>query len=302
MKNHDFDITDDDLLAIEGRLLDAFAKRSIDGLKTLGFGEVGVPLAWPDAEPRLCVKRINSSKSETDVNDHVAGIRAYIAALEPHVEVVPTELRTIVNEHGMTALFMVQPVVPRDELLEHVLADTTPTADHPALVAVREASVATVQDRKVALDSQVSNFMWREGSLSFFDVGTPFRLDDNGEAMRLPEIMFTTVPSIARGLGNKETKKVINGFASARGNLRHAAMSIARLGLDDWIAPAVETFNQAVEGEPLAVEEIRSAAADLQKDMKPIKNLMKAQRFWSEKVKREPYDAFILDSVSGEFL
>ena len=144
--------------------------------------------------------------------------------------------------------------------------------------------------------------MWAEGRLSFFDVGTPFRLDDNGEAMRPPEIMFTTVPSIARGLGNKETKKVINGFATARGNLRHAAMSIARLGLDDWIAPAVATFNQVIDGEPLAVDEIRSAATDLQKDMKPIKNLMKAQRFWAEKVRREPYDAFILDSVSGEFL
>lgn len=300
--NNNLAITDDELLAIEKRLLEAFSKRSLDGLNTLGFGEVGVPLAWPDTNPRLCVKRLNMSKSNKDVNDHIDAVQAYMSAIELHVDLVPTELRTVVNDLGATVVYLVQPVIARDELLEHVLADTAPTADHPALVALREASVATVQDRKVALDSQVSNFMWKDGRLSFFDVGTPFRLDANGRAMRLPELMFTTVPSIARGLGNKEASKVINDFSSAHGNLRHAAISLARLGLDDWVGPAVDTFNEVLGDEPLVASEIHGAMDGLQKDMKAIKNLMKAQRFWSEKVKRQPYDAFILDSFSGEFL
>ena len=295
-------ITDDELLGIEKRLLEAFAKRSPEGLNTLGFGEVGVPLAWPDTEPRLCVKRLNMSKSKKDVNDHIDAVQEYMSALETHVDLVPTELRTVVNDLGATVVYLVQPIIPRDELLEHVLADATPTVNHPALVAVREASVATVQDRKVALDSQVSNFMWKDGTLSFFDVGTPFRLDAAGKAKRLPELMFSTIPSIARGIGNKEASKVINDFASAHGNLRHAAISIARLGLDDWIGPAVETFNEALDDEPLAAADIRGAMDGLRKDMQAIKNLMKAQRFWSEKVKRQPYDAFVLDSFSGDFL
>lgn len=302
MNNKPFDITDDELFDVEKRLLEAFAKRSLDGFKTLGFGEVGVPLAWPEAEPRLCVKRLNMSKSASDVKDHIDAVHEYMSAIEPHVGIVPTELRTVANDLGATVVYLVQPIIPRDELLEHVLADAEPTTDHPALVAVREASTAVVRDRKVALDSQVSNFMWKDGKLAFFDVGTPFRLDPAGKARRLPALMFTTVPTVARGIGNKEASKVVNDFASARGNLRHAAISIARLGLDDWIGPAVDTFNEALAGEPLVASEIHDAMGGLQKDMKAIKNLMKAQRFWSEKVKRQPYDAFILDSFSGEFL
>lgn len=302
MSSQHFDITDDELLGVEKRLLEAFAKRSASGLNTLGFGEVGVPLAWPDDDPRVCVKRLNMSTSQKDVNDQIDGIRKYISAVESHVEVVPTDLRTVVNDLGATAVYLVQPVIPSDELVENILADTTPTVNHPALVALREASVATVKDRKVALDTQVSNFKWKDGKLAFFDVGTPFLLDADGKAIRLPENMFSTVPSIARGAGNKATMKIINDFASARGNLRHAAMSVARLGLDDWIAPAIETFNEEIADEPLTVAEVRDAVADLQKDFKPVKNLMKAQRFWSEKVRRQPYDNFILDSVSGEFL
>ena len=64
MNNQNLDISDDELLAVEKRLLEAFAKRSADGLNTLGFGEVGVPLAWPDNEPRLCVKRLNMSSPQ----------------------------------------------------------------------------------------------------------------------------------------------------------------------------------------------------------------------------------------------
>jgi hypothetical protein len=302
MNNQNLDISDDELLAVEKRLLEAFAKRSADGLNTLGFGEVGVPLAWPDNEPRLCVKRLNMSKSAKDVNDQIDAVREYMSAVEPHVDLVPTDLRTVVNDVGATAVYLVQPVIPRNELLENVLEDTTPTVDHPALVALREASVAVVKERKVALDTQVSNFRWTDGKLSFFDVGTPFRLDAAGEAMRLPESMFSTVPKVARELGNKAATKVVNDFASPSGNLRHAAISIARLGLDDWIGPAVETFNQVIDGEPLVADDIRGAMDGLQKDMKVIKNLMKAQRFWAENVRRQPYDSFILDSFSGEFL
>lgn len=284
-------------------MLDAFANRSTDGLKTLGFGEVGVPLAWPDDDPRLCVKRLNSSKSREDLDVLLRGVRQYIAALEPHVTVLPTELRTVVNDHKMIAAYMLQPIVPSDQLLENVLAETAPTVDHPAIVAVRDLAVASINDRKIAIDSQVSNFTWQDGKLSFFDVGTPFTVNSEGEAQPLPDCMLATMPALLRSIGSKEAIKVMNEFASVRGNLEHSALSVARLKLDSWIAPVVETFNEVLgDDEKLDADEVRTALKTRQKDMGTLKNLMKMQRFWAEKLRRQPYDFFITDSFSGEFL
>lgn len=302
MDNQTFDITDDELLDVEKLTLEAMANRSTEGLDVLGFGEIGVPLGWPFDEPRMCVKRIISSNSQADIDEMVNGVREYIAGLEPHVDIVPTELRTIVNEHGSTVFYLVQPLIPRDELLENVLADTTPTADHPAIVAVRDASVATAKDREFSLDSQFSNFRWTDDKLSFFDVGTPCRLTSAGEAAPLPRVVLLAIPAIVRPIAHKETLKVFNGLASTRGNLHHAARSLARLGLDDWIRPVVDTFNEVIDDEPLVADDIRAAMKELQKDVKSLKNLMRAQRFWSEKVRREPYTFFITDSFTGEFL
>ncbi|MGH1492923.1 MAG: hypothetical protein ACRBK7_26595 [Acidimicrobiales bacterium] len=99
----------------------------------------------------------------------------------------------------------------------------------------------------------------------------------------------------------REVAKVLRGLTSTRGNLQHSAISVARLGLDDWIGPVVDTFNEVIDDEPLAADDIRGAMEGLQKEAKAIKKIMKVQRFWSEKVKREPYPFFITDSFTGEF-
>ena len=122
-----FEISDNELLAVENLLLDAFAARSVKDLKILGFGEIGVPLAWPQGEPSMCVKRLCSSKSPADIESLLGGVRQYIAALEEHVSIVPTELRAIRNVHGMSVAYLLQPLIPSDHLLENVLRETSPT-------------------------------------------------------------------------------------------------------------------------------------------------------------------------------
>jgi len=302
MEEQKLEITDQELQAVERRLISAFANRSTDGLNTLGFGEIGVPLAWPDDNPRLCLKRLNSSKSQQDIDAMLTGVQQYIDAAAEHVTVVPTELRAIDNDHKATAIYMVQPIIQSELLLENILANTAPVVDHPAIVALRDLVVASIHDRKIAIDSQVSNFAWDEGKLSFFDVGTPFRVNDRGEAQPLPKVMLATMPALLRSVGSKEARKIIDKFSSVRGNLEHASLSVARLGLDNWIEPVVETFNKAIDGEPFTSEGVRQVTEDRHKDMGTLKNLMKIQRLWAEKVRREPYDFFITDSFTGNIL
>ncbi|MEM9131747.1 MAG: DUF6206 family protein [Actinomycetota bacterium] len=299
LSNTDFDISDDDLLAMERRMLDAFDARSIDDLNALGFGELGVPVAWPDAEPRLCVKRLISS-SDTEIESLLADIAAYIAALEPHVSIVPTQLRTVVNDHDRTVGYLVQPLLPAEHLLENVLPQTTPEVGHPAILAVRGAIVNSVADQVATLDSQLSNFTWHEGDLGFFDIGTPFMLVD-GQARPITGAAMKPMPAVLRPVATKEAARIANEFATVRGNLEHAAISVARLGLDDWLDPVVETFNQVID-EPLEAEEIKARLAKRHKDMIMLKRLMKVQRTWATKIRRQPYDFFITDSFSGKIL
>lgn len=64
----------------------------------------------------------------------------------------------------------------------------------------------------------------------------------------------------------------------------------------------VATSNQVLDDEPLDPAEIRSRLARRHKDMVMLKLLMKVQRAWATRVRRQPYDFLITDSFSGTIL
>lgn len=295
-------ITDDELRAVDRKVADALSARSLDDLNTLGFGELGVPLAWPDQAPALCVKRLLATNDRADSEWLFERVERYVAGLSPHLAITPTELRVITNDAGRWASYLIQPVLAKDRLVENILESEAPAKDHPIVVAVRDACVAVMDDGGVAVDSQFSNFAWDGSELAFFDIGTPFLYDENGRVDRDFGPLLDSMPAILRPLAGREAVRIANELGGRRGNLEHAAISIARMGLDSWIDPVVETFNEVIDNEPLVASDIRDRLSKRHKDMVQLKKIMQLQRAWVTKVRRQPYEYFITDSFTGEIL
>ena len=90
-------------------------------------------------------------------------------------------------------------------------------------------------------------------------------------------------------------------MGSRQGAFSQAAASLVRLGLDNWLDVTLEAFQPHLS-EPLDRAAIKKKADSLHAESRGMKRLMQAERLWSTKVRRRPYDLFITDSFTGELL
>lgn len=296
-----YDITDDQVRELDRSVHRALERRSIAELNTLGFGELGVPLAWPEVEPTLCVKRLIGTDTRPESEFLFDRIRQYVDGLAPHMGIAPTELRLLTDDAGRYVTYLIQPILPKAELVETILEQAEPEKDHPVVLAVRDACIAAIDVGRAAPDSQFSNFAWDGAQLTFFDIGTPFLFHPDGSFDEGFGATLNTMPAILRPIGKREACRISQEMGGRRGNLEHAAISIARMGLDAWLDPVIETLNDVLD-EPLDAATIRERTAKRHKDMIQLKKIMKLQRAWQTKVRRRPYDFFITDSWTGEIV
>lgn len=293
-------ITDEELAEVERVIVDGMERRSVDGLRVLGFGEAGVAVAWPADEPRLVLKRLLSTDGPEESRHLFDLIERYRAAVAPFVAVAPTETRMISDADGRTVPYMVQRLFAATELLENVLAAADPDPAHPALVALRDAALAAQAAGGQVLDSQPSNFAWVDDTLVFFDIGTPFLYDDDGPVLEFGA-MLETMPAALRPLVRREIRKVNTQLGTPFGNLEHAALGLTRIGQARWLDAAVACFNERLD-EPLDVATIEKRGETFRSQLRFFKQVMRLQRLWVTKVRRRRYDFFITDSWTGDIL
>lgn len=291
-------LSNEDLLDLDRRIATALRERSVEGLQVLGMGEAGLALAWPNDNPTAVVKRLWVSDSAADAEAQLERIREYTDRLAPFVDITPTDLRTVVADSGRTIPFMVQPIYKPEQLVEHVLAEDEPATDHPIVTSLTEAILQTGADGRQALDAQFSNFAWINDRLVFFDLGSPFMYDENGNATDIPGVV-DSMPAILHPILRRQVRGTMNRLGGRRYTFRQAAISLPRIGQERWLTPALEAFNEHLD-EPLTVEEVHARIQRMHRELKVMKSLMRTQRAWSTKVRRKPYETFITDSFTGE--
>ncbi|MEL6891949.1 MAG: hypothetical protein AAFP84_10145 [Actinomycetota bacterium] len=69
------DVTDEQLVALEARIQAGLRCRSLDGLRVIGFGEIGVAIGVPDDEPVAVVKRVPAVADRTDLDEWFGYLR-----------------------------------------------------------------------------------------------------------------------------------------------------------------------------------------------------------------------------------
>ena len=291
-------ISDEDLGELDRRIARALRERSVDGLRVLGMGEAGLALAWPDEAPTAVVKRLWVSDSATDAEAQFERIREYTSRLAPFIGIAPTDLRAIVADSGRTVPFMIQPLYRTEQLVEHILEVDEPSSDHPVVTSLTEAIVLSGADGRQALDAQFTNFAWVGDRLVFFDLGSPFMYDEDGNSEDVPGVL-DSLPAFLRPVLRKQIQGTMNRLGGRRFTFRQAAISLPRIGQERWLVPALGAFNEHLD-EPLTVEEIHTRISRMHRELKVMKSLMRAQRAWATGVRRRPYETFITDSFTGE--
>lgn len=297
-------LPEDGLLDIESRITQAFANRSTEGLNVLGFGELGLAIGWPSSQPSMVVKR-QTVGTAASVRSDLQRMQDYQEALEERgLAVLPTELRSIELGNGSTAGYVVQPMVPQTQLVEHLLPTIEPAADHPILAAIRDAVIGVVHDGPsggLSVDAQVTNFAWDGERVTLIDTTPPLIWDADGGPFYDVGNYLGAIPAPLRPTAMKLTRQQGDRVRTATGALRQSAMFLKRIELDEWVDPAIETYNERLTT-PILRSEVEALFAEATKNFPLIKKMARIERFWQTKIRRREYQYFITDSFSGEIL
>ncbi len=280
-----------DLVELEAAVAAALAGDDTSGLCVLGYGELSMALGWPVDEPRFVCKRTPSFTPQ-QFDDYRAAVLDYIAQLRSNgVVVVDTTIMSITTS-GRVQGYLVQPLLDPESLGHNLLAASTPSPDHPYLVALAE--VMGVVTPHLSIDAQVTNFAFDGTRLTLIDVGTPFLWNERGRLRFDLDPFVRMLPTPVRGLVAREMHKTVQRWRDPRGVAVDVAANLHREGMPEWIDPAIEAMNRRWEWPtPIAAAEARAFYDEDRRIWPLLKRLQRVERRWQQSVRRRPYDFFI---------
>jgi hypothetical protein len=273
--------------------LDAQVERAIrlgkpDGLRVLGYGEFSLVLGWPAAEPLLAVKRLPPFRDELQLERYRELLDRYVGALrERGVRAVPTQVRRGGAGSAGLHVYLVQPLVPRDELLNVVLRKAEP--DHAAgllddLVAIVMRSV----DERVGLDAQAANWVVDGPALATVDVSTPLMRDAGGRDAIELELFLSIYPWAVRPALERIAPSVMGQYFEARTVLVDFASNLIKERLERRLPALLRAANERVEP-PISEHEVRRYFVRDRRFWLLMQWLRRADRAWQRQVRRRPY-------------
>jgi hypothetical protein len=169
------------------------------GLTVLAYGEISATLLLPDpALAGVVGKRMSGFPDEASAQDYAALVTRYCEVLRAEgLTVVETQPVVVPRRHRPPVVYLVQPLLPA-ETLGNRLLQTASAADVARLVtlalAQADLALASRQDGlRAAIDAQLSNFSFADGTATLLDVGTPF-LRRAGHDLLDMRVMLAAVP------------------------------------------------------------------------------------------------------------
>ncbi|HEX6116746.1 MAG TPA: DUF6206 family protein [Solirubrobacterales bacterium] len=282
-------LDDDDLRALDAAVAEALGRGDASALPTLGFGEISLVLGWPREDPAFACKRLPPFRSRQRFDAYRATLDDYLAALRAAgIRVVDTEMRPVALDGEAVAGYVVQPILPAEELAPRVLARSDPRRGHPLLAAVAETAARTVSPT-LGLDAQLANWIWDGEGLTYIDVSTPMIWSEEGECRLDIEPMSLAFPWILRGaLMRFVAPGILDTYRDLRKVYFDICGNLLRDRLDAWLDPVLEQVNGHL-GEPITADQVRRY---YRRDKLLWASLLRARRLdraWHLHVRRRPY-------------
>ena len=288
-----------DLEALEREVAHALRSHDASGLRLLGHGEISIALGWPPDDPVTACKRLPPFRSLDQYRTYAALVERYVRSLEAGgVRVVDTELRYLVRADGRIIGFHVQPALPSDSLGTAILRQPEPETAHALIASVVDV-VANATTGRLGIDSQLSNWSWRDGEPWQLDLTTPFMFDETGAPQLEMAPFLAILPAVIQPVVRRQMTDLMRRWASARGALADMAANAIKFGLDTWVGPIIEHVNARVDP-PLTRHEAEKMYAEDRRLFPVLLRLERANRWWQERVRHRVYEFLLPEKTTYE--
>ncbi|HET8593035.1 MAG TPA: DUF6206 family protein [Solirubrobacterales bacterium] len=283
------DLTEEDLRSLDDLVTDALSSGNEQRLPVLGYGEISLVLGWPPEGFRFACKRLPPFRSRAQFDAYRETLRDYVSALESAgVRVVDTELRAVERDDGGIAGYVVQPMLPTDQLAPALLRQAAPEPGHPLVDAVA-STVAAVVSPSLGLDAQLANWTWDGERLTYFDVSTPLIWSPEGRSRLDLDLIVQAYPAMLRW---HLRRFVAPGILDTYRNLRKAYLDLSgnllKERLDGWLPRFLERANTHLT-EPLDEDEVRRYYRSDARLWGALLRIRRVDRAWRRRVRRRPY-------------
>jgi hypothetical protein len=258
-------------------------------LPILGYGEVSLVLGWPPKDPRFACKRLPVFPTRSRFDAYGCTLDAYLDALRrAGIRVVETELRPVTRDDGTVAGYVVQPVLPAEDLAPAILAREDPDSGHPLVAAVVGTAAATVTPR-VGLDAQLANWTWDDSGLTYLDVSTPLLWSGEGRPLLDLELLSRAIPWALR---SALRRFVIPGIVEAYRDLRKVYLDLCgnliKQRLDRWLPAFLDQVARHLDPALTAAEVHRYYQSDARL-WAMLLWIRRLDRAWQLRARRRPY-------------
>jgi hypothetical protein len=272
---------------LDAAVEEAIATGDAGRLRVLGYGEVTLVLGWPFERSEYAVKRLPPIRDEHDLAHYRGLLEEYVATLTAAgVAVVPTEVRACRAATGELHAYLVQPLIPRERLLDRVLRDAGPNrGEH--LIRQVVATVAGVVDGHVGLDAQAANWAVDGDRIACFDVSTPMLRADGEELLDLGPFL-SIYPWALRPVLRRTARDVISQFHDPRTVLLDLASNLVKENLERWLPATLAAAGEVVT--PAITErEVRRYFRRDRRLWLLMQRLRRLDRAWQRHVRHRSY-------------
>ncbi|MGZ5315690.1 MAG: DUF6206 family protein [Solirubrobacterales bacterium] len=283
------ELSDAELVRLEELVASSFASGRTDELPVLGYGEISLVLGWPPERPAFACKRLPPFPSAERFAAYRATLEDYLAALAAAgVRVVDTRLRGVEGADGSVAGYVVQPVLPQEDLVPTVLRRSDPGQGHPLVEAVVGTTASAVGPH-LGLDAQLSNWTWRGGELVYIDVSTPLIWSAEGRSRLDLDLLARAYPAALRPpLRRFVAPGILDTYRDLRRVFLDLAGNMLKERLDPWLPAFLAEANGRID-EPIGAEEVRRNYRSDARLWAALLAIRRLDRLWRQRVRRRPY-------------
>jgi hypothetical protein len=274
--------------------LDRLVERALSsgeeaGLPMLGYGEISMVLGWPPESPRFACKRLPPFRDGERFESYREALGDYLEALAATgLRVVETEMRAVEHRDRTVAGYVVQPMLPSEQVAPAVLRRSDPDGCHPLVEALAAAVEAAVSP-SLGLDAQLSNWTWDGGELTYFDVSTPLIWSAEGRPRLDLDLLAEAYPAILRWpLRRFVAPGILDTYRDRRKVYLDFAGNLLKERLEGWLPSFLEAINPRIS-EPLSDDEVRRYYRSDKRLWAALLAIRRVDRIWRRRVRRRPY-------------
>ena len=279
-----------ELHIVEQAIDAALFSGNTSALRILGYGEISsVVAATFDAGDFAC-KRLPLFDTPARLDAYRQCSDDYLAALTTAgVQVWPTVVRVLTRpDDERLAAYCVQPVLPADELLPAVFAQTDEANGVALFTRVRDTLLHGVGPR-LGIDGQLSNWALHDGELVYLDVSTPMLRDADGREALDTDLFIASLPWLLRGLVRRfMLGDILDKYYEPRGVILDLLGNLYKERLERLVEPLRALANERLSPAISAAEVLRYYRADARM-WALLQRLRRLDRAWQRVVRRRVY-------------